>query len=358
MRPRVRTNTLTGYAELARSLGLDPAAMMAGVGLDPTDLDVADDWIPAGPVARLLQVSAEVSGHEDFGLRMAGLRRLGTLGPLAVVLREEPDLRSVLDVLVRYQSVYNQALHLHTEETGEATSVWAWLDLGEPVPHDQALDLVVSALVGIIRTLVSPDWVPLSASFSRPAPEDARPWQDLFGMVEFGRRSTGLVFPTADLQAPVVASDSSLRPYTQQFLRSTVAGPPDGAWSAPELVAKTLELLLPLGRHSIGQVSRRLGVGPRALQRQLAHQGESFSSVLHATRGRLAERYLTDDRYSLTELSQMVGFGAPSAFTRWFHDQFGSSPTEWRRKLRAGLPPGKRADAAERQPGSGDGSPD
>ena len=334
MRPRVRTNTLTGYAELARSLGLDPAAMMAGVGLDPTDLDVADDWIPAGPVARLLQVSAEVSGHEDFGLRMAGLRRLGTLGPLAVVLREEPDLRSVLDVLVRYQSVYNQALHLHTEETGEATSVWAWLDFGEPVPHDQALDLVVSALVGIIRTLVSPDWVPLSASFSRPAPEDARPWQDLFGMVEFGRRSTGLVFPTADLQAPVVASDSSLRPYTQQFLRRVVAPPPPAEATDVAEVVEALEFLLPLRRQSMRQVSRLLGMAPRDLQRYLSERGETFSSVMHATRARLAERYLPNERYTLTEVSQFLGFEAPSAFSRWFRQQFGTNPMEWRRSAR------------------------
>ena len=33
MRPRIRTNTLTGYAGLARSSGLDPAALMAEVGL-------------------------------------------------------------------------------------------------------------------------------------------------------------------------------------------------------------------------------------------------------------------------------------------------------------------------------------
>jgi hypothetical protein len=42
MRPRIRPNTLTGYAGLARSLRLDPRNLMAEVGLDIADLDIAD----------------------------------------------------------------------------------------------------------------------------------------------------------------------------------------------------------------------------------------------------------------------------------------------------------------------------
>ena len=34
-----------------------------------------------------------------------------TLGPISVVLREEPDVRSALDVLVRHQRMYNEVLH-------------------------------------------------------------------------------------------------------------------------------------------------------------------------------------------------------------------------------------------------------
>ena len=55
MRPRVRTRPASGYAGLARVSGLDPVALLASVGLDVADLDVLDRWIPAAPVARLLE---------------------------------------------------------------------------------------------------------------------------------------------------------------------------------------------------------------------------------------------------------------------------------------------------------------
>jgi AraC-like DNA-binding protein len=102
---------------------------------------------------------------------------------------------------------------------------------------------------------------------------------------------------------------------------------------------RVVELLLPLGRSSLEDVARHLGLGPRMLQQRLAAEGRSFSAVMHGTRARLAEHYLSIDRFSLTEISQLLGFAAPSAFTRWFRQQFGTSPTRWRDSARE-LPAG------------------
>src|SRR3954469_22589014 len=141
-----RTASLTGYAQLCRSLGLDPAHLMESVGLDIADLDVPDRWIPAAPAARLLELSAQRSNCPDFGLRMSELRRLGTLGPLSVVLRDEPDLGSAVDLLSRHERAYNEALHLRLHQADGQATLEVWLELGEPAPFGPALDLVMAAL--------------------------------------------------------------------------------------------------------------------------------------------------------------------------------------------------------------------
>ena len=337
MRPRVRTAALTGYSGLARSLGLDPARLLGSVGLDPADLDVPDRWVLAARVARLLELSAEESGPTDFALRMVASRRLGTLGPLSAVLRDEPDLRSAVKLLVRYERAYNEALHLRLNETERVAAIEVWLEFGEPVPSTQSIDLVMGALVGVVRTLLDSDWKPLTASFSRPAPPDLEPYRRLFGPgIQFDGTFTGLLFPSRDLDAPVVIADASLRPYTQALLRAV--GLPQLS-SAAVQVADVVELLMPLGRCSLTEVSRYLGLRPRALQRTLAMEGESFSSVVHAIRARQAERYLSYDGYSLTEVSQLLGFDAPSALSRWFRQHYGMSPAQWRRTMRNGAAP-------------------
>jgi len=170
MRPCVRCATLDGYVGLARSLGLDPVGLTSSVGLDLADLAIPDKWIPAGDVARLLELSAASSGCDDFGLRLAALRRLSTLGPLSVVLGQEPDLRSALDLLTRYERTYNEALHLRLEEANDIATIRLWMEFSEPAPTRQSLELAAAALLGIVRQLLGRHWQPLSVCFTHGPP--------------------------------------------------------------------------------------------------------------------------------------------------------------------------------------------
>jgi hypothetical protein len=47
----------------------------------------------------LLEASAERGGTEAFGLLMAEKRRLSNLGPLGILMREQPTMRQALEAL-------------------------------------------------------------------------------------------------------------------------------------------------------------------------------------------------------------------------------------------------------------------
>jgi AraC-like DNA-binding protein len=290
-------------------MGLDPDSVLHGVGLSPADLTVPDKWVPAADVARVLDVSAR--------------------GPISVVLREEPDLRSALDLLTRYQQNYNEALHMRVTEADGLATTRLWFEFGEPAPSRQPLELASAVLYGIMRAFLGADWHPLSVCFSHKAPDDLTAYQQMFGArLQFEHEFTGMVFFAKDLDAPNAMSDPMLRAYTQKFLQSL---PTPGNATTIERVKELVEMLLPLGRCSMDHIARTLDVDPRTLRRHLADQEQSFSRILHDTRARMAERYMHNERYSLTDISQQLGFAAPSAFTRWFRQQFGSSPRDWRR---------------------------
>jgi AraC-like DNA-binding protein len=327
-RPCVRCATLDGYLGLARSLGLEPTRLLAEAGLSVADLAAPDTWVPAADVAWLLDRSATESGREDFGLRLSRLRRLATLGPLSVVLRQEPDLRSAVLLLTRYQHSYNEALRVRLDESGDLAAIRLWFEFGEPAPTRQGLELAAATLMGIVRELFGRHWEPLSVCFSHRAPASPATHVEVFGpRLQFGAEFTGLLLYARELDAPNTGSDPLLRPYTQQFLQALA---PPRAASVSGQVTELVEMLLPLGRCSTAQVARHLGVTPRTLHRHLAAEGESFSGIVHRVRAALAERYLAAERYSLTDVSELLGFTAPSAFSRWFRQQFGGSPTQWR----------------------------
>src|SRR5947209_18589779 len=187
MRPCCRSATLDGYVELAKAHGLDPVRLLRGAGLDVADLASPDRWIPAADVARLLELSAQRSGREDFGLLLASRRRLSTLGPLSGVLGQEPDLRSALRLLTGYERTYNEALHLALDEAGGLATIRLWLEFGEPAPTRQSLELATAALLGIIKALLGQKWEPLSVCFSHARPDALDTHRRTFGpRLQFG----------------------------------------------------------------------------------------------------------------------------------------------------------------------------
>ena len=333
MRALVRSATLNGYVALARALDLDPASLMREAGLDAADLAVPDKWVSAAAVSRLLDASAAESGRADFALRLAEQRRLSTLGPLSVVLREEPDLRSALTLLLRHEHSYNEALRMSLDESEDISTLRLWFEFGEPTPAEQARVLGVAALHGIIRECVGPAWRPLAICFQHRSPTDLSMHHEVFGPgLQFEHEFTGLVMYTSDLDAANRLSDPLMRPYAQQFLSSFVS---PRATSSSDRVRELVEFFLPVGKCSMDEVARALGVDRRTLHRHLAEEDESFSSILNATRCGLAERHLANDRYSITDVAYQLGFAAPSAFTRWFQQQFGVSPRTWRETANA-----------------------
>jgi AraC-like DNA-binding protein len=327
MPPFVRYATLNRYVELSRDLGVDPASLMRVHGLNPAGLANPDHRIPAVAAARLLDETARLSGHDDFGLRLAELRQISTLGPLSLVLREEPDVRSALTLLLRYEHSYNEALRMVMTEQNELATIRLRLDFGEPIDSRQSLELGIGALHGILREFLPAEWRAVSVSFPHPPPKSPETHERVLGPnVAFDQEFAGIVLLASDLDTPIATSDPQLRDFAQQFLRSL--GTPRDA-TLRDRVREMIELLLPAGRCSAAQVAGNLGMDRRTLHRRLERQGETFSSILDSTRADMAERFLLTGRYSMSDIALMLGFSAPSGLSRWFRHHYHCSPTAW-----------------------------
>jgi AraC-like DNA-binding protein len=327
VKPLVRVAALSGYVDVSRELGADPRELLKRVGLDIGYLTTQDRWIPGTAVARLLELSA-AAGCEEFGVRMAERRRFANLGPISLVLREEPDVRRALTLLIRYQHTFNEVLHMRLAEENGLATVRVSLDFGEPVADRQSIELSVGTLHQVLINLLPGRWQPVAVYFTHRAPAGTAAHCRLFGpVVEFDREFNGIVFFAADLDTPNIMADPVLRDYARQFFK-TVAVEADR--TVPDRVSDLIEALLPTGRCSAEQVARSLGVDRRTVHRRLADSGLTFSAMLRAKRVQLAELLLANPRSSMTEISSRLGFTETSSFSRWFRVEFGCSPREWR----------------------------
>ena len=98
---------------------------------------------------------------------------------------------------------------------------------------------------------------------------------------------------------------------------------------------------LPSGRVTEDDTARSLNVSKRTLQRKLRENGQTYRSLLERVRVALADRYLQNDAYSMTEIAFLLGYTDTSAFSRAFRNWRGHSPTrerELKGAARAGRP--------------------
>lgn len=325
----VRSASISGYAELARTLGLDPAKLARRVGLSLRSLSSPDVQIPACKAYRLLEMSAALSGVDDFGLRLATKRGLSHLGALGMLVRDEPDVRSALKRMIASMNLHSTCVALDLQEHRDvAVAGVTVLADGEPVIR-QSVEAAVGLLFQLLRNLLGTAWRPDGVQFVHAVGATDRPHRLLFGCpVRFSTDRNAVVFGATELDSFVPGSDRGFRAYSGIPAQSAL---PVGGKATAERVRQSILLLMPRGECTSQTVAQSLGMNRRTLHRHLSEGGTGFSSLLSSVRLTLAEQYLRAGLLRMTDISSLLGFNSLSSFSRWFVAHTGRAPTAWRR---------------------------
>lgn len=349
----LRSASLTHFADVAARHGLDPLALVREVGLPPRCLDDPDLTVPSAAVARLLELAAQRGREPAFGLLMAESRRLSNLGPLGLLIRDEPTLRSALEAMVRHIHVHNEALVVRVEAVAHVVAVRAELlsdpwpvppkaltkqpapalrtalgavpDTGSPdlpLSLRQATELAVGVMFRVFSLFLGAGWRPRLVCFTHRAPADPAVHRRLFGRaIEFGHEFNGIVCHAEDLDAPNPGADPVMSRYTRRLLEDEAAA----QRSMTARVRQVIALLLPRGHCQVERVAQHLGIDRRTVARRLQAEGTSFSALVDSLRAELLQRYLAGQAHPLSQIAALLGFSTPSSFSRWHRQQFGQT---------------------------------
>ncbi len=326
----VRSASLSGYVDLALSLGLDPQGMLRRAGISLRSLSDPETLIPAESVRAILESSAKASRVEDFALRLAARRTLSNLGPISLILKEETTPRQALDTLCRYLRLLNASLITRLEETGDTVTIREEMLVKTSSPMRQSIELAVAVMFRILRELVGAQWKPLRVCFAHRPPSDLNSHKAFFGpLVSFNQDFNGIVCATADLQTLQANSDPGMARFARQYLDRAMS---QQIQSTRETVRQMIVALMPGGRCTSESVAHHLNVDRRTICRYLLKERTTFSALLQEVRAELVMRQLNDSDLPITEVAEMLGFSSPSAFGHWFRTSFGCSVTQWRIK--------------------------
>ncbi|AMY68865.1 AraC family transcriptional regulator [Frigidibacter mobilis] len=323
----IRAATFLGFSEAATEVGVDADNVLRAVGLSAEKIADPDTLVPLDAFFDALALVARKSGATDFGVRAASRRGTPDLGPVTLLMRDAETVEEAINYYSSHIAMHAAGFALAVDDRLGSPLIQMELRGRSHEASIQAAHFAVAGTVMTIRWLLRDDFRPEFVSFSHGKPVTDSFAQQFFRCpISYNQTVSGIIVKREDLLQPVRTSSPFMRRQAQKYLFPFIPSPERFGLTVQRLVAQ----LLLEGDCSASRIAEHLGLDRRTLNRKLAKEGETFSSVLQKVRVELTLRYIADVQFPLTELAGIVGFSGLSSFSRWFQETFGCSASAWR----------------------------
>jgi len=315
----------------ARVAGIDVVTLPERAGLpgdvlDPNVLADPDARLPARIAVRLWQTLPALTGRPNFGLWLSETMSHAPLTVAAWFILSCASVEEGLERALAFQRLLHDRASSSLERDEQETTYVHQVGEGGFRAPSAAIEFGFAELVRLVRRATGRAVLPSRVCLQHAPPQKLDDHRRHFGdRLEFGAARDTLSFDRATLELPVVTADPALGELVQAHALTLLAALPDEtSWATR--VRRVLGANLARGLPSVDEVARALALPTRTLQRRLQEEGTSFEDVSDDLRRRLAERYLTEQRFGIQQTAFLLGYSDVSAFYRAFARWTGLSP--------------------------------
>lgn len=330
----IRAGAIKGYDTLMRSLGADPERLLRQHGIPPESLEDEEALIPLRAMVDLSEASAIETGCPDFGLRLAQTQDISLLGPLALAMRNAPDVEAASQIASRYLYVQSPGIVFSVRRPSPlvpgAVELRVEIHLsGQPVLR-QSMDQSLGDAHRIISYLAGRHYDLRAVALPHAPVAPVAAYARFFGApVLIAQEYGGLHVSPETLATPLREVNAALRQIALDHITRNY-GDPDQKLSTRVRLA--LRQTLSTTQGSKDAITELLAIHPRTLQRRLASEGTSFEALREDVRREVALRYLSETRVPLSQLTGLLGLFEQSALTRCCKRWFGVPPKQLRQQ--------------------------
>jgi len=306
--------------------GCDSKAVLAQSGLELRALDGPDVRCPIELSIRLWKLAAKVTQDPAFGVKAASHIKNTSFHALSYGISSSSTLKDAFERALRYSRWVSDVVNYRFVRRGREYHF-----VMEPTTEvpDESVDCLVAAYLRMCRSLIGRDFSPLRIELRRPAPERIDDFNAILrAPLTFGAPQTRMVFAAEAIERQLDSGNAELAQHNDAIALRYLAKTEISGIQVR--VGELLRARLPDGEPTEEEVARLLKMSVRTLQRKLLDNGTTYRSVLDDTRRDLAMFYLRVPVYSLSAVTHMLGYSAPSCLTRAFRRWTGQSPRAWR----------------------------
>jgi AraC-like DNA-binding protein len=333
--PELRTSSaawLEGVLSMFEAEGIDVPSLLRDAGFDPDSLHRQNARIPVDEISVLWQLAVARAGKPTLGLARDLAATHSKLGTVGHAMACSADLGAALVRLTRYMAVISDATAFSLQR--EARGCWMVMEHtggSLPIPR-QRVEYALLTVFMQCQWLTRRELQPLALEFVYPPPADDRLHREAFGCgIRYNAPANRLLLSAADMAMPLPTHHPTLGEMQEHLLDDQLNLL--GQTTTSTLVCAEIARRLPQGEPRRQDVAAGLGLAERTLQRRLQQESVSFQALLDRTRRELAQQYLAEDRHTLTDVADMLGFVDSSNFFRACKRWFGLPPAQYRARI-------------------------
>ncbi len=263
---------------------------------------------------------------EHLGLDIGAAAAPEFSGLLGYLGLSSLTLGDAIEQFERYQLLLFQGDQVRIERSNNKLACH-WLPESGDVKRlsDETL---IAGIVAFGRLLTADNKLtPLHVGFMHKAPIDLQPYRSFFGCpISF---STKTVFIEISLEHKTLqskSSDPALGKILEQQAKFLLKQMPSDREDLVSKIKKTILNQQDWSNINQELIANALNMSSRSLHRKLTKLDIKFSQLVQQLRYQQAINYLTQDKYSIAEISHKLGYTEQSAFTRAFKKWSGKTP--------------------------------
>lgn len=319
--------------EVLLRFGVDPAEVLASVGLDARIFSNPENPVPFAALGRLISAGVARTRCRHFGLLVGERGGPSSLGLVGLLIRQAPDVGTALRQAALYLHLHDRgAVVVLSSQDGVARIAYAIYAPGVE-SSEQIGEGAIAITCNVIRSLCGAQWAPTEVLLASRRPPDMRPYRRFFrAPVRFDAEQNALVFPDAVLDRRLPHANPELQ---RLLLEEIQRLDRELALDFSTKVRRVVRAGLVVGQCSADRTAALFAVQRRTLSRRLRAEGTSFEALLAEIRYETARQLLTDTAIPMRQIAEAIGYADVSVFTRAFRRWSGTTPTEWRSSLHA-----------------------
>jgi AraC-like DNA-binding protein len=312
--------------------GIDPRPLFKNAKLDPAKLGDGNARYKVEKIYTLWALVEEITEDPCIGLEIGKHWNITTFHALGVAFLASGSLKEGIGRVSRYARLVNNAVNVALSQEGPYYH-FTFFSKAEPhFAHPVANDASQVALLKMCKMLWGQEFRPLEVhAFGPPTSCSAKLESHFECACIPGAEKNFWILDRHDVEKSLPTGNPELAQLNEQLAIKYLT-----TIDKQDIVSRakhTISELLPSGDITEALVAQALNMSVRSLQRHLAAESLSFSSLLNSIREELAETYIRNSQLSINEISYLLGFSEPASFTRAFRRWQGTTPSARRNKV-------------------------